>query len=192
MQRGNGFTLLEIMLVLIVLGMMYSVVIPNIRGTDASDEIEQHSQYFARTFSLASEYALLNNLELGLYVKDNSYQFLVFNGQRWQQVPDQELFVNQSFNEPYALELTLDELDLDADAMTIDREMFSEFETEQSFDQGEEPIYPQVYLFSSGEITPFQLRFIFDDNFEQPIYFQVSASYSLPLTVQGPLDYEKG
>ncbi|QBY04639.1 type II secretion system protein GspH [Thalassotalea sp. HSM 43] len=191
-RRVKGFTLLEIMLVLVVLGMMYTAVIPNIRGTEPADELEKHSHTFAELFSLASEYALLNNLELGLHVEDNVYRFLAFDGTRWVPVPDQDILTEVAFDEPFAIELSLDDLPIDEDAMQVNQSMFEDFEYDEGFKEDEEPVYPQVFILSGGDITPFKLTFIYDDNYDIPVFYEVLAEYTLPLKVEGPFEDEQG
>ncbi|WP_371187736.1 type II secretion system minor pseudopilin GspH [Thalassotalea maritima] len=191
MKRGEkGFTLLEIMMVMVVLGIMFSAVVPNIRGADPRDELEQQTHQFVQLFTLASEFALLNNVELGLRIEDNTYQFLAYDGRRWVPVPDQDMLTQVSLEQPIQLALSLDDLPIDDDAMVVEQSMFRDLEDDlfEGDLEEEKPIYPQVFILSAGDITPFKLTFIYDNGFEQPLYVDVSASYTLPLTVTEATD----
>ncbi|WP_371375870.1 prepilin-type N-terminal cleavage/methylation domain-containing protein [Thalassotalea aquiviva] len=191
MRSIKGFTLLEVLLVLVIIGFMVTALIPGIRGVDIEDELEQHSQKFSSVFVLASEYALLNNLELGLYVKDNSYQFLGFDGVRWVPISEHKFFQQVQFEPPFSIKLSLDELALE-DELSLDQSLFEEIETEESFKDEEEFIYPQVYILSAGEITPFTLTFTYDDGTDLPMNFDVTGEYSIPLVIKGPwFDHER-
>ena len=176
---------------MVILGVMFTAVIPNIRGTDPVDELEQRATTFAQIFTLASEYSLLNNMELGLLVEEESYRFLAFDGTRWVDVPENDLLNEVSVEEPWFVELSLHELPIDQDEqMSVSRELFEDFESESSFEDEEEPVYPQIFILSGGDITPFKMTFSYDDQYEDPIYFEVISGYTLPLKVEGPL-YEE-
>lgn len=187
MRQHKGFTLLEVMLVMVVIGFMLTALIPNIRGVNVEDELETQSQRFNAVFTLASEYALLNNIELGLYVEKNSYQFLGFDGAKWLAIPDIDTFAIKQFEEPWSIELILDGLEVD-DEMIIEQSLFEDMETEDSFTEKEEEksIYPQVYILSGGDITPFRLTFTHDDGMDLPVYYEVNGAYTIPLIVTGP------
>ncbi|WP_169303027.1 type II secretion system minor pseudopilin GspH [Thalassotalea mangrovi] len=186
-RLSRGFTLLEVMLVIVIIGIMASLLVPTLRGKDFSKDLELHAKRFNAMFTLAGEYALLNNFELGLLVEDNAYEFYVFDGKRWQPLEEMERLQKQEFSEPFSISLNLEDLPIEPQ-MGIDSDDFEEREDEFYLDEEEEPVYPQVYILSGGDITPFQLTFTFDDGFEPPIYYLVSANYTLPLIIEGPLD----
>ncbi len=185
-HKVKGFTLLEVMLVIIIIGFMVTALVPSIRGADIEDELKQHSERFAAVFTLASEYSLLNNLELGLYVHENSYEFLGFDGVRWVPIETQETFANVQMNEPFKLTLSLDELETE-DELIVDKSMFEDMETEDAFKDEEELVYPQVYILSGGDITPFTLTFSYDDGFDLPVFVDVTGTYTIPLTIHEPV-----
>lgn len=186
MKSNRGFTLLEVMLVLLVIGMILNTLVGNLTRSPIEDQLELDSRKFSSLFNLASEYALLNNIELGLLVEEDSYQFLAFDGLKWVPVPDQDSLTEEIFEEPFHISLTLDELPVDGQ-MIIDQSMFEGFEDEQAFEDEEELIYPQVFILSGGDITPFKLTFSYDDDFEQPVFFDVTGTYTIPLVIEGPL-----
>lgn len=185
MKKNRGFTLLEIMLVILVIGMILNTLVGNISSSSKEDKLESDSHKFAMLFTLASEYALLNNIELGLLVEEDSYQFLAFDGLKWVPVPDQDSLTQIYVEEPFYISLTLDDLPVDGQ-MIIDQSMFEDFEDEQAFEDEEELVYPQIFILSGGDITPFKLTFSFDDGFELPMFFDVIGTYTIPLVVEGP------
>lgn len=185
MKNNRGFTLLEVMLVLLLIGMLLNTLVGNVTRSPIEDKLELDSQKFTALFHLASEYALLNNIELGLLVEEDNYQFLAFDGIKWVPVPEQDNLAVEVFEEPYHISLTLDDLPVDGQ-MIIDQSMFEDFEDEQAFEDEEELLYPQVFILSGGDITPFKLTFSFDDDFEEPMYFDVTGTYTIPLVIEGP------
>lgn len=184
-KKSKGFTLIEVMLVILVVGFLLNTIVANITTSPIEEQLEHESRKFSALFNLASEYALLNNIELGLLVEDSSYQFLAFDGVRWVPVPDQDALGQSYFEEPFQISLTLDELPVDGE-MVIDQSMFEDYEEEQGFEDEDEPVYPQVYILSGGDITPFKLTFSYEDDFEAPMYFDVIGAYTIPLELKGP------
>jgi general secretion pathway protein H len=72
----NGFTLIEVMLVIVLVGLMVSVIQFSATGDKAEETLELSSKRFAGIFNVAAEYGMLNNIELGVMIDKNGYQFL--------------------------------------------------------------------------------------------------------------------
>jgi general secretion pathway protein H len=188
----SGFTLIEVMLVIVLIGLMVSAVQFTFSSSKPEQVLQQNSARFAGIFDVAAEYGLLNNVELGLFVKENSYQFLGYDGVSWSPIADNPLFEEFTLPEGIEIALQLDDLPID-EPILFDSSLLINEDDEDSFtdDKDEEKkIIPQVYILSGGEITPFSLTFSFaefafdeDDN----VSFKVSGIYSTPLTIEGPL-----
>jgi len=203
--RQNGFTLIEVMLVIVLVGLMASVVQFNSSSDKAEKTLELSSKRFAGIFDVASEYGLLNNIELGLMIGKNSYQFLGFDGINWTDVSDNEMFSRFQLPEGVELVLQLDDLPIE-EPQLFDTKLFNELqaaEDEFDYDSDEESdssdnsgseieekkLIPQIYMLSGGDITPFSLRFQFVENeyTQANLHFKVTGLYTTPLTVEGPL-----
>lgn len=198
-KTGFGFTLLEMMLVVVVIGLMATLIVTSLVGTKPEQELEHQGKRFMAVFELASEYALLNNVELGVVVKDNSYQFVGFDGEYWRELNDKDEFTKFEVQKPVLLSIQLDDLPIE-EPNIIDSKLFKQEESlyENAFDDvdiGEKPdpnkpakpkvkIIPHVYMLSGGEITPFKLVFEFDYSMNSDAQYWVSGDFSLPLTAQ--------
>ncbi|WP_438865601.1 type II secretion system minor pseudopilin GspH [Neptunicella sp.] len=197
-NQQRGFTLLEIMVVILIIGISASVVMLNVDGEDRSDELKKQAQRFQVVFSMAAEYAILNQQQLGLRIDQNQYYFVILDDeQQWQKVDNNDFLSEYSLPEPFSLKLELDDLPWQEDQSLFDSKLFDEqssFDQEQSSigeeEEDKKPPPPQVWLLSSGDITPFSLTFMFEPNFgqQQPTYFRIEAQDALPLVFSGPLD----
>ncbi|WP_310649641.1 MULTISPECIES: type II secretion system minor pseudopilin GspH [unclassified Colwellia] len=198
-NRPNGFTLIEVMLVIVLVGLMVSVVQFTASGNKTEETLEQSSKRFAGVFSIAAEYGMLNNIELGLMIDKNGYQFLGYDGVSWSDVSENELFSRYKLPEGVELVLQLDDLPIE-EPQLFDTESFNELQAENTEDELKEEddlentkkkkkLIPQIYMLSGGEITPFSLRFQFIENgyTEAKLYFKVTGLYTTPLNVEGPL-----
>ncbi len=196
-QKTLGFTLIEIMMVVLVVGIMASLVQFNFNTNRPEDRLKNASARFAGVFDLAAEYALLNNIEIGLIVTKNSYQFLGYDGVRWSDIPDQNAFMLYELPEGIEMTLALDDLPIEepllfnASAFTEQQEKDSELNVDEETTPQKKRI-PQVYLLSGGDISAFSLTFHLPEqlaielDLKQALAYRVTGLYSTPLTIEGP------
>jgi general secretion pathway protein H len=197
----KGFTLIEVMVVIVLIGIMATLVQFTTRGNDPVEKLNQASARFAAVFEVATEYSMLNNIELGLVIDNNSYQFLGYDGIRWSELPQSDILTLFTMEEGIELTLSLDDLPLDEDSF-FSEEVFTfnqAIEDEDlDFDENEKKkkIIPQIYLLSGGDITPFSLTFAFEESglFShlietddgQTLGYRVTGIYTIPLKIEGP------
>ena len=65
-NRQRGFTLLEVMLVLLLMGLAAGYVIFNAFSTDPSEQLEREARRLQVVIDMASDYAVLNQQQLGI------------------------------------------------------------------------------------------------------------------------------
>lgn len=196
-SRTHGFTLLEVMLVLLLMGLAAGYVVFNAFGASKADLLKSQASRLQVLTDMASDYAVLNQQQLGLRVeeKDNEYVFVYLDEEdEWQRIEDEEIYKPHTLPEPFTFTLNLDNLPWDGEDRLFDREIFDEglSVSEDGVEIGEEEEKvkpPQILIMSSGEITPFTLTFNFDGGFDDaPVYFTLSNRDMPPLTLEGPLD----
>ena len=194
-SKQRGFTLIEVMVVVVLIGLMASLVQFNFSGNKPEDKLKHESARFAAIFEVAADYGMLNNIELGLIVKKDSYQFLGYDGTRWTEIPEQDWQANVTVPEDIVLSMELDDLPIE-EPMLFDADTFKEKDeddfTLRSKEEQEEKIIPQVYILSGGDLTPFSLTFrlnaklVFTED-AQDLAYRVTGIYSIPLTIEGPV-----
>ena len=189
-HRQQGFTLIEVMLVIVLIGVMVSAVQFTFSGNKPEQLLEQNSVRFAGVFDAAAEYGLLNNIELGLFVEKNTYQFLGYDGVNWSPIANNPMF--EVFTLPEGIEITLqlDDLPIE-EPLLFDSSLLINEDQDDNFTEVEQKkTIPQVYMLSGGDITPFSLTFSlaeFAIDGDENISFKVSGIYTTPLTIEGPL-----
>jgi general secretion pathway protein H len=194
-HKHRGFTLIEVMVVVVLIGIMASLVQYNVSGNDPADKLKHESARFNALFEVATDYGMLNNIELGLVVKKDSYQFLGYDGTSWSDIPDQEWLAKVTLPEEVVLRIELEDLPIE-DPLLFDADTFTT-QDEDDFtlltkEDQEKRVIPQVYLLSGGDITPFSVTFrlketiTFAENSEDLAY-RVTGMYSIPLTIEGPV-----
>ncbi len=193
MNKHKGFTLFELMLVIMLMALIVSTVkFPNLTQ-EPFDQVDQQSKKVAALINLASEYAVLNNTLLGFSITDTSYAFLMFNGEKWEPIVEPP-FIESEFDEDIKMELTLDGLEWQEENLLsavkwIDEEQLEEASAET--DEEKKMFFPQIFILSSGEISPFDLDISYDDGFETPITFKVRGEFITPVLVFDPQQIEE-
>ncbi len=189
-RSTQGFTLIEVMLVIVLIGVMASAIQFTFSSSKPEQLLEQNSARFAGIFDVAAEYGLLNNIELGLFIEKNSYQFLGYDGVQWTPIANNPLFDVYELPEGIELTLELDDLPIE-EPQLFDSSVFVIEDQEDNFTKEEEKkLIPQVYILSGGDITPFSLTFSlaeFTVEEDENVSFKVSGLYSTPLTIEGPI-----
>ncbi len=186
LSRQRGFTLLEVMLVMVLMAVVLSSVNLSFDIRSDRNKVEDEAKRLQAVVQLASDYALLNNLQLGLWVEEKSYQFLGFDGEVWTTIDEDKILKKYELEDNFKLKLTLGDIPW-LDNVDAEDGLFSLVGQDDEDDEDEQKkLVPQVYLFSSGEITPFSVQFIYQRPFsgEDDIVFEVSGETELPLKIE--------
>ena len=193
MNKHKGFTLFELMLVIMLMGLIVSTVkFPNLTQ-DPFDQVDKESKKVAALINLASEYAVLNNALLGFSITETSYAFLKFDGKKWEKIEEPPFSLTE-LEDNIKVELTLDGLEWQDQNLLSSVKWIDEEELEESSKQTDEEkklSFPQIFILSSGEISPFDLDISYDDGFETPITFKVRGEFITPVLVFDPKQIEE-
>ena len=178
----HGFTLLEIMLVLLLMAMVsVGVVMTLPNNLTSQEDLQWQAQRFRTLLQFAEDEALISGLELGVVFDKSSYQFAFYDykTKKWLPVMSEQIQGKVELPETLKIEYFLsdslwDEIDTEQQDKFID-------EDELVSIAGEEKVIslrPQVYVMSSGEVTPFSVEFSAADERSDAQSVTVSVSMS--------------
>jgi general secretion pathway protein H len=145
-SHQRGFTLLELLVVVVIIGILYSVMTLSV-GLVATDEreLEREAGRLQALLEAASQDAVLQGQEFGLRFLPTGYEFSVLDPVtgEWAVLATGDIYAPRQLGELFWLELELDgrRVDLAAASERSERDAYQ----------------PQVFLFSSGDISPFRL-----------------------------------
>ncbi len=192
-----GFTLLEVMLVLLLMGLAAGYVMFNAFGASQSDLLKSQAQRLQVIVDMASDFAVLNQQQLGVRFEadDNKYYFVYLDdNDEWQRIEGEKTYESYTLPEPFTFTLNLDDLPWDVEDRLFDREIFDEklSVSDEGVEIGKEEEKklppPQILIMSSGEITPFTVSFNYEgDEGDEPVYFSLQNKDLPPLVLEGPL-----
>lgn len=156
--KVNGFTLIEIMVVMIIIGVILTFTTLSIGDGGASQKLEQEAQRLASLLTMASTFSILQSKEMGVSFDIDSYHFCVFQEQRCQPIRD-DIFRPRKL--PPFLQM---ELHLEGEPIVLN-----------VWEKNAPQYPPQLLLLSSGEFTPFEAIFSVKSN-ETPPYRLVGTA----------------
>lgn len=182
MHKQRGFTLLEVMLVLLLVGLLTSVVALNLGGRSSQQQIQQEVLRFMQAFQFVAEQAQLQQQEWGLVVANEGYAFAYYSADGWQLA--QQPAITRQYALPEGMSLQLELEGLPGDEFNLLSQLSWQQETDDRWqnaqDNAKKTPFPQVFILSSGEISPFRLNFVFDARIEATQQ-RVGTDFSLPI-----------
>jgi general secretion pathway protein H len=166
--RAAGFTLLELMVVMVLIGIIFSFAMLSMGGDDLAELMEQETRRLQTLLALASDEAVIRGEELAMRFEDDGYEFMVQAADGWRAADDGLL---KSYHLPAEVELQLD--------VSGDLPGMGEGAEQEPGQGNARP--PQVFILSSGEMTPFTVTFNSRHSNRQ---------YHLTTTVLGAVSWE--
>jgi general secretion pathway protein H len=133
MSVSRGFTLIEILIVIVIIGITIGFALLNFGDFGASRRIQFAAEQLVNTLKLAQQQAILDTSTLGLNINNNSYQILKYQNMVWRPVSDKGIFKVQLFPKNTVIILQTQSKPI--------------------------PGSPPLVINSSGDITPFTLVF---------------------------------
>lgn len=182
-SRSAGFTLIEILVVVLIIGIISSAVLLSVNLTGRDRELEKESDRLLSLINYAREQAELQTREYGLLFNDDGYQFLAYDVRRglWREVYEDEVFRQRKLPDGLDFKLTVDARpvvlvpagDPKAARLKEDRKQAKSISDISSLkdavssahklgddDPGKlaeaRKIVPQVTIFSNGDLTSFE------------------------------------
>ncbi len=155
MKQSRGFTLLEILLVLVLISVSTVAVIATF-PVSQKDEAKQTVHGLYQRIQLLNEEAILSGRDFGLRidVKKGELFFLTLTADGWKKLEKRQFGAELHLSSELMVDFQLggsgwgkDERLFEPGSL-FDHEMFAEEEKEQP---------PQIFILSSGEVTPFVL-----------------------------------
>jgi general secretion pathway protein H len=138
-QRNQGFTLVELLIVLLIISIVTSVALLTI-SHNKDKQVELFVSEFKQIITLAEEQAMLQPVVLGLAFDENSYQFINYHpaeGDKksfWS--PEQGRLLNR-YQIPRGIELTMGSAE------------------DEGVEESAKKSIPQIVISTNGDLTPF-------------------------------------
>lgn len=166
----RGFTLLEIIVVVVIIGVLASLMTFSLGGNSRVNALEDEARRLTALVELAAQESVLQSQELMLEVSATGYGFAAYNGEVWQPLAGDDILRAREMPDDIRLSAVVDGVDLSGDA-----------EAEEG---GQGVDVARVFILSSGEMSTFEITLRL---FGGPA-FRLDGGPTGALDLQGPSD----
>jgi general secretion pathway protein H len=145
--RARGFTLIEILVVVTIIGVITAAVVLSVSTTGRDRELEKESDRLLALINYTREQAELQTREFGVMFSDDGYEFLTYDNRRaaWRGVFEDEALGARKL--PYGLTFALS---IESRPVTFGRPKDAKDKT------------PQLMIYSNGDLTTFTATLLRD------------------------------
>ena len=145
-SRASGFTLLEVLVVVIIIGIITSMAVVSTRVLGGDHEMDREARRLQAVLGQAREDAVLEGRDVGLRIDALGYDFLRYDGrnERWETIVGDPLLRERLFPDGMSAGLWLESRRVQLPARgvpTVDK-----------------PALPQLVVLASGDLVPFEVR----------------------------------
>ena len=158
----RGFTLIELMVVVLIIGLMAAGVVLSISVTGRDNELEKESDRAFQLIKYAREKAELQTREFGLYCGDHDYQFLTFDPRKglWRPVDEDDALRARKLPDGLKFRLVVEGREV---VLKAPDEKAKAKKTKEELEKEALAFQPHIMIFSNGDLTSFQLTLERDD-----------------------------
>lgn len=173
----RGFTLIEILVVIVIIAILTGVVTLNLNIRNVSKSIHDEARRIGALMQFASDQAVYSRQQLGIRFHPESYEFYLLApleeglDPTWQIMDDDKLTMRTP---PEAL---IFEVDIEGIPIILET-----LEDERKAVTEEEPIKPHILFLSNGEVMP-DFRIVVSDT-EEEYRHQIFAGEEHPIVVE--------
>jgi general secretion pathway protein H len=149
-RPASGFTLLEVLVVIVIIGIITSMAVISVKVLGGDHEMDQEAARLQAILLQSRDDAMLVGTDVGLRVDLHGYDFLRYDSRKdlWQPVTDDPMLRARALPDGLTLQLRLEGRDVVFEKDEDSKPLLKE---------GEELVLPQVVVQASGDLVPFDI-----------------------------------
>lgn len=205
----SGFTLLEILVTILLMGLVSSVAMYSMRLPNQADALHEECSKYGRLFTFLSEQSMVESMLIGLYVDQNGFKILHrsleqskkssssenlsamlvslyddYEKHEWVSLQLPEVKSDYKFLKDVSVSLKVGGISYQNDELGEDNKTLSEKSLDNKSNQKD--IQPQIFFYPSMEVTPFEMIFKGNNNQEYILKIQENGLVTLNTSENDP------
>jgi len=160
-NRHRGFSLIEILVVISIVAIVMSIAMLSLGLLGDDRELRTEARRVIALVQVAQDEAVMQGREFGLELMTNAYRFVEYDPllNVWGELIGDETLRQRQLPEDYEFELFVE-----GQRVLLDPDPASFEDPEESgYQDLTEKYAPHVLIFSSGDMTPFELHLLWPD-----------------------------
>ena len=188
LRGAAGFTLIEILVVIIIVGVIVSAATLSMGVLGKDSEVEDQSRRFWAVLRQAREESELQGLDVGVQLTPTAYEFMRFDQRNtyWRPIEFDKLYAPRKLPEGLRFRVWLDGREIvlkTPPKKTIKEPKDEDGDGKPDIDRTQAP--PQIVVLASGDVMPFELQIERDGT---PSPWRVVAQADTDLRVERRVD----
>ncbi|MBE7216761.1 type II secretion system minor pseudopilin GspH [Shewanella benthica] len=161
--RQQGFTLMEVLLVVLLMGLAASAVTMTMGGADGKKELERTALQFMTATEMVLDETVLSGHFIGIVIEKTSYKYVFYDEGKWKSLDRDRILAERQMKDGVEISLVLDGLPLVQEDEEQDSWFDEPFIDEKTEAEKKKFPEPQILLFPSGEMSAFEMTFFSED-----------------------------
>lgn len=185
LRQQAGFTLIEMMVVLVLIGIIVGSVVLSINTDKLEEHMEIEMNRLRALIMLAREEAILQDHDMALTIKEGSYSFQRYDikEEQWFAMDDGQVFRERRLPPGTEMVLVIEDLASDDKKNQPGLSRNKDEDEQDDKKKDEDANIQRVVIFPSGEIFPFELILRKED---QSMQFKLVANQDGEVIVEIP------
>ena len=154
--RCGGFTLIEILVVIVIIGIVMSIAMLSITLVGGDSQLREEAQRVVSLVEVAKDESLLQGREFGLEFMQGAYRFVEFDPltRQWGEIIGDDTLRLRELPEELELELFIE------DRRVLLKADPAQMKSGEEDRRGIEQYAPHVLIYSSGDMSPFEIHVV--------------------------------
>lgn len=182
--RDKGFTLIELLVVVAIVAIVTAAAVLSLSLVGDDRDARTEARRLASLLEVTLDESVMQGREFGIELMTGGYRFVEYDPLtlQWAELPFDETLRPRTLPDGVSLELFMENqrVAIDDEAAELD------VGEDEDRDAGIETYAPHVLVFSSGDVTPFEVH-LFRSQMEDPVVLRVDPLGQAEIVTGEPL-----